>query len=396
SMVWGDFNGDGVGDLAAEIVNGGVQNSRNAVLVLYGTAGSGFSVANHTLLVVDEGLNPGNSPFVPPSGCRTSMFCATSRGGDIALAASDFNGDARDELLIGAPNCREIDDDFRIVSGAVGCVAIVRGRATGFDRFFGWDVLRPGDNDLDDNARFGSALAVGNFDGAGNKDVAVGAPDTLFDTPQVADNAGSVRVFFNVEPVFSQVDLFAQSTLLTQIASGGNQAAEAGDRFGAALAANDFNGDGLTDLAVGTPGESTGSTTGHGAVNVFHGSTGSGLTAGPTLLPQSLFVPVGVLCCFGGAAFGSSLTAWNFGAGAPADLAIGSPSFTLANATNTKVTVAGAGAVLTMYGQPNAGLIFPVMQLWTQNPGFPVCTTGFCLTTAGTARAGNHFGSAVY
>ena len=45
-----------------------------------------------------------------------------------------------------------------------------------------------------------------------------------------------------------------------------------------AARAQDFNGDGFADLAIGVPGESVGSVTGAGAVNVIYGSS-IGLTA---------------------------------------------------------------------------------------------------------------------
>lgn len=44
---------------------------------------------------------------------------------------------------------------------------------------------------------------------------------------------------------------------------------ESGDRFGSALAAGDFNGDGKDDLAVGMPGENFGGATETGIVEVL-------------------------------------------------------------------------------------------------------------------------------
>jgi len=62
--------------------------------------------------------------------------------------------------------------------------------------------------------------------------------------------------------------------------------AEPGDRFGSAVAASDFDGDGRDDLAVGTPGETVGTLRGAGTLQVVRGSA-NGLTgAGSQLFTQ--------------------------------------------------------------------------------------------------------------
>jgi hypothetical protein len=61
--------------------------------------------------------------------------------------------------------------------------------------------------------------------------------------------------------------------IFTQVGS----APEPGDRFAAALAAGDFNGDGVGDLAAGAPTEGVFSTPSAGAVSVLYGTAG-GLT----------------------------------------------------------------------------------------------------------------------
>jgi hypothetical protein len=387
TMVWGDFNGDGVGDLAATVVNEtNSANSNSAVLVLYGTAGSGLSQSNSSLLVVTDAMAP-DPVFRPGCGVQRSP-CLVVRG-HIGLAAADLDGDSKDELLIGSPAIREVDDDGTTIRSGQDGIIIVRGSAPVLSPFSSsWDVLL---SDDPEGPTFGFVLAVGDFDGSGGKDVAVGDSDRSFLANQV--EAGRVRIFMDVGVSGSSTG----SVELRQSDSP-NQGVEGGDHFGAALAAHDFNGDGVTDLAVGAPGESTGATIGHGAITTFHGQTGVGLIAGPTFAPQGFLIQFGVVCCFDGAAFGSSLTAWNFGAGPQADLAVGSPFFSVVHFANNTILsgIAGAGAIVTLYGQPVVGLVPPLFQLWTQNPGFPVCSTGFCFSTAGIARTGNHFGAAVY
>ena len=67
---------------------------------------------------------------------------------------------------------------------------------------------------------------------------------------------------------------FAQK--LTQ-SSPGIEAAETNDVFGASLAANNFNGDMFSDLAIGAPGETLAGQAGAGAVSVIYG-TSTGLS----------------------------------------------------------------------------------------------------------------------
>jgi hypothetical protein len=71
--------------------------------------------------------------------------------------------------------------------------------------------------------------------------------------------------------------------LLTQ-ASGG--ASEAGDQFGAALGAADFDGNNADNLVIGAPGEDVGTAADAGAVNSFCGFDGFLTSCSPALLFQ--------------------------------------------------------------------------------------------------------------
>jgi len=393
SMTWGDFNGDGVGDLA---VSANTCNTctnpqpRSGVLVLFGNAGTGFSTSNFIFLAFDDGLSQNN--FNPPVGCfddagNGAHFCATSRG-DVVLAAGDLNADSRDDLMIGAPNCIQIDDSgARVDFGVEGCVAIVPGSSTGLNRFFRWNVLLP-EPDIDERAAFGSAMAVGDFDNDGVKDVAVGAPNNRFEVP---DNAGMVRVFSDVRLFTgsnSPAGFTFPSTLLTQT-SLGVDTSEANDRFGASLVSKDFNGDGAADLAIGSPGESSGSATGNGRVDVIYGLTGTGLTPLASSGHPAAQVFNGLLT---NESFGASMSAWNFGKTAEGDLAIAAPfrNLQFLDSSGRVAIIAGAGAVRVLYG--NASQPLGTSQTWTQSFNNTQCAT----CTAGKAVAGNHFGKAIY
>jgi len=129
---------------------------------------------------------------------------------------------------------------------------------------------------------------------------------------------------------------------------------------------------------------------------VFYGGA-NGLGTGAHA-PQNFVGPnTGVICCWNGAQFGSTLSTWNFGVTAEADLIVGSPFFTVRSADG-RFAISGVGSVVAIYGLPTAGLNVPNMQLWTQATGFLVCTSGpaTCPTTTDTARSGNHFGASLY
>src|SRR4029453_10289754 len=118
----------------------------------------------------------------------------------------------------------------------------------------------------------------------------------------IAD-AGAVNVFYSATgglPTTSQLLL---------------QNPEAGDQFGAALAAGPFDATGNWDLAVGSPGENVGAIADAGAVNVFYSATG-GLPTTSQLLLQNPEA---------GDQFGAALTAASFDATGNLDLAGGSP-----------------------------------------------------------------------
>ncbi len=126
-----------------------------------------------------------------------------------------------------------------------------------------------------------SALCAvrGDFDGDGHADLAVGAPQ---DSVSGLNWAGAVNVIYG-----SARGLHAAGNQeWTQDAPGVPGGAGEGDRFGGALAAGDFDGDGGADLAIGSPGEGISAIAGGvranrmlaGTVTVLYGRR-SGLSA---------------------------------------------------------------------------------------------------------------------
>jgi hypothetical protein len=107
------------------------------------------------------------------------------------------------------------------------------------------------DGDLDDDDQFGSALAgIGDLNGDGTLDLAVGVPGT---DDGGADRGGVWILFLDTEGEVLQEQKIADGT------GGFDGDLDNGDRFGSAIAdIGDVNGDGITDLAIGVPNDDDG------------------------------------------------------------------------------------------------------------------------------------------
>jgi FG-GAP repeat len=177
-------------------------------------------------------------------------FNGTLRDGDdfgrAVTGVGDLNGDAILDIAVGAPG----DDDGGTDRGAVWVLFLnqdgtVRNEAkiSANEGNFG--------GKLDDGDRFGTALAVlGDLDGDGNADLAVGAPgddDDSIDT-------GAVWILF----------MNSNGTVKTEqkisFDTGGLDALlRSGDAFGSAIAnIDDLNRDTVSDIVVGAPGDDDG------------------------------------------------------------------------------------------------------------------------------------------
>jgi FG-GAP repeat len=399
ALAVGDFNGDTIADLAVgapglqgRILTAGgpcfncppnpdganSEPLNGAVFVLFGISGVGLSAERAQFLHLPDDGDRGYTDF---------------RFGE-ALAAGNFDGDADNvsDLAIGIPN-----HDIQGVQNA-GSVMVRFGRlADGFQNSLSTVVSpealvpvgQPGSNSQA-GAQFGRALAAGDFDGDGTDDLAIGAPRRAIGTRR---DAGAVWVIQDIMLLFGlplpavqfweQSTIFPNATLSNEL-NGVGTPTEAGDLFGTALAAGDFNGDGRDDLAIGAPGEDIAiptpdptiflTTPGQdaGVVTVINGSPrGLSLTQqAPQLWQQGLF---GAGDVERGDQFGASLTAWNFGrdesipgvAGPvrTADLAVGVPGENLPVGGRD---IIDCGQVNVIYGSFGRGLTTTGVQRWHQ------------------------------
>ena len=219
ALTSGDFDGDGFADLAIGIygkASGGVRHT-GATAVVFGSA---------------DGLHPGGAMVL----VRTMTGAPVLKDGyfGTALGAGDLDADGFDDLAIGATHYQTGGDVSVFYGSADGPMA------TGSEQ---WNQDSDGvDGELQLGDRFGAGLAVADFDADGFGDLAIGSPNSLFDS-----NQSSVHVLFGTA---DGLDATGSQMFLSPSKS---QDDDYGDDFGAVLAVGNFDGDAWPDLAMGAP-----------------------------------------------------------------------------------------------------------------------------------------------
>ena len=268
SLTGPDFNGDGYGDIVIGATGErfGDAIRTGAVTILFGDPNKLFSesIILHQGMLNVAGDNDPNDRF----GSRTTF--------------GDFNGDGLDDLVITAhqKDVNGIKDAgmMWVLPGLSQGMGIIN-TATSFDlsMFMNEEDISPGDY-------WGEMVTSGDFNGDGYEDIAISSPNAnicdddtdalilyLYGTSNqicTRDNAGLIVILYG-----SKTGLDSNNyQVINQGTKGIPDSNEINDNWGSSLAEGDFNGDQISDLAVGAPGEKYGFFASSGAVTIIYGS----------------------------------------------------------------------------------------------------------------------------
>ncbi|MFI5371390.1 MAG: FG-GAP-like repeat-containing protein [Candidatus Eisenbacteria bacterium] len=229
----GDFNGDGLSD----------------VVVGDGSYTNGQSDEGEIVVYPGVGEGPTTTPYY-----SYSVTADGSNTGWSVSSAGDVNGDGYDDYLIGVPTYNNTS------AGETnnGAALLVYGGFTAPTGGIHWFRIGANGDQLGI-----SVCRAGDINGDGYGDIIAGAH-------QPGTGNGEACIWYGGpgKPVLNA----PPDVTLTGFA--------ADSQFGGCVTSGDFNGDGYTDVAVGAPQEANGSLAGAGAVYVYLGGQ-TGINATP-------------------------------------------------------------------------------------------------------------------
>ena len=258
-----DFNGDGVEDRAFGVPHDATDEwwFSGGVHIVYGTG--------------PDGTKPAPQYFGTQSASMKKLLKMYPTGFGRHLGSGDFDRDGYADLALSISGYDEPDEsDMRI---NVGGVVVIYGTAGGLDPNAAqeaeiWSQDSAGVQGVsEDDDYFGSALAVGDYDGDRFLDLAIGVAGEQ--TGPDARHSGGITVLYG-----GRGGLTGRDQVIDQDTRGILDSSETGDWAGRSLAAGDFDGDGVDDLAMGVFSEGVDGRANAGAVNVIYGTRDVGLT----------------------------------------------------------------------------------------------------------------------
>lgn len=253
SLTVGDFNNDGIPDLAAGAIG---RNGHNGAVAVYYFSGTGNQLRMAQFITPDSpivGLTP-QSPGI--------VFGA-------ALASGDVNGDGFDDLLIGSPGAKFPSSDIHS-----GGVELLRGTNLGLQTGIPmWELGFPSTAENQDG--FGKSVATADLNNDGRADIIVGAPS---DRNSSGQRSGAVYLFGGS----------ATGPQPWQRLAAPNSVNSSEARFGAAVAAGDFNGDLRPDPIIGAPGATVGGVAQAGLLFIYNTGESTSGTPGTVVLADQL------------------------------------------------------------------------------------------------------------
>jgi cytolysin (calcineurin-like family phosphatase) len=344
AVATGDFNGDGLDDLAVgapqEDVDG--KNDAGLVHVVYGSPVLGLTAKKEQWSQ--------DSPGIKGAVEDNDQF-------GYALAIGDFDCDGYDDLAVGVPK-EDLEGNSKDNAGLVNVIYGSAGglTASGDQEWTQDNDGAPGAVESDDH--YGWALAAGDFDGDGCDDLAIGSPKEDLNSGG-NDNDGMVVVLYG-----SSSSGLSSDDSENWIQNYDAGASQKDDHYGQTLAAGDFNGDGYDDLAIGAPTEDVNDHDDAGKIVVIYGRS-SGLSRSSS---ESWHQDKDGFSGHAeeGDQFGYALAAGDFDGDGYEDLAIGVPKEDLDSGDGDD-----DGLVLVMYGT-SSGLSDHGSDGWSQgNDGAP-------------------------
>jgi hypothetical protein len=299
ALAIGDTTGDGLAELIIGVPNESLREGSEGAVLQVG--------ALHVLLGRADGITADGSSFwsqdspgvLDESEPRIDVHGEPAAVGDAfgsALAVGDVDGDGLADVAVGVPreavgaDTETLEPDHAVPpTDLEGAVAVLRGSPDGLtaegNQFLHQDTPRvpglPRGND-----QFGAAVALGDVNLDGLADLVVGVPgdDNTDDTTEaISQGWGGVTLMFGHATGFGASGVVYWS----QRSRGVPGSAEPSDNFGASVALLPFGRGDWRDLAIGVPGENSGS----GVVQVLYDPGYGSVVAAQTVSQDSAGIP---------------------------------------------------------------------------------------------------------